>query len=137
MFRRCVLTAIFSAGVYLTQAAAWGQGFDPTRPMFLSAPPKQAPVAKKTVDKSAYRLSSLLIAAQRQVAVINDKAVGVGESVAGAKVLAIAADGVRLVVDGIEFSLTLATPHVDDSSSVRLSASQAASPDDAAQGSGP
>jgi len=74
---------------------------DPTRPSGYAAP--------DAADKSseALKLESVLIARDRRVAVINGKTCRVGDSVNGARLVAIHADGAELVRDGSRVVLPL------------------------------
>jgi len=74
---------------------------DPTRPSGYAAPD----VAAKSGD--ALKLESVLIARNRRVAVINGKTCRVGDSVNGARLVAIHADGAELVRDGSRVVLPL------------------------------
>jgi len=91
----------------LLMAAAFGvpQAFaisDPTRPSGYAAPAGGA-------DKSgaALKLESVLIARDRRVAVINGKTCRVGDSINGARLVAIHADGAELVREGSRVVLPL------------------------------
>lgn len=75
---------------------------DPTRPSGYAAP---AGVA--TGSGEALRLESVLIARDRRVAVINGKTCSVGDSINGARLVAIHADGAELVRDGNRVVLPL------------------------------
>lgn len=75
---------------------------DPTRPSGYAAPPDA--VAK---SGDALRLESVLIAADRRVAVISGKTYRVGDSVNGSRLVAIYAEGVELVRDGNRVVLPL------------------------------
>lgn len=69
---------------------------DPMRPY---TPPAAAESASEPVG---YRLSSVLVSPYRRVAVINGRVCRVGDRVAGAEVLAIEREWVRLRVGGKE-----------------------------------
>jgi len=75
---------------------------DPTRPTGYAAP---AGGAEKS--GAALKLESVLIARDRRVAVINGKACRVGDSIDGARLVAIHADGAELVREGSRVVLPL------------------------------
>jgi hypothetical protein len=76
---------------------------DPTRP-----PSRDAALQDTYDDKGvSLRVSSIVIAAERRVAVINGHAVGVGSRLAGAEVVEIAPHAVRLRGPEGEFELPL------------------------------
>jgi MSHA biogenesis protein MshK len=75
---------------------------DPTRPSGYAAP---AGVAAKPGE--VLRLESVLIGRDRRVAVINGKTCSVGDSIDGARLVAIHADGAELVRDGNRVVLPL------------------------------
>lgn len=57
-------------------------------------------------NADAWRLSSTLVAKGRRVAIINERLVGVGDRVGGARVLAIESGQARLDYQGREFTIT-------------------------------
>lgn len=74
---------------------------DPTRPPGLGAP-------SRTIAKvPTYTVSSVVIGAQRRLAVVNGETVAEGDRVDGARVLAVLAAGVRLERNGREFTVDL------------------------------
>jgi MSHA biogenesis protein MshK len=76
---------------------------DPTKPS--SFVPQVAKSTKSLVKQ--FKLHSVLISAQRRVAIINEKSVEVGDSVNGATVSQIEKSRVVLVKQGTHFSLSL------------------------------
>ncbi len=100
MSRRVQLTLL--AALLLMTLGGTGL-VDPTRP-----PSRNAAFQAAHDDKGvSLRVSSIVIAAERRVAVINGHAVGVGSRVAGAEVVEIAPDSVRLRDREGEFELPL------------------------------
>jgi len=92
-----IIATFFSSAVAFagTMTPADGEKLkDPTQP-FEWAKPKQ-----KTKAKQSYKLNYLLYASERKQAIINGKAVTVGDRVSGAKVLKITESSVLLSVDG-------------------------------------
>jgi sRNA-binding protein len=83
--------------------------FDPTRPPQLTTKSKSVkPKPEKVkVDRSVYRVSSILLGEQRKVAVINAKPVTIGDQVSDATVVDIDSAGVRLQVRGVSFTAYL------------------------------
>lgn len=77
---------------------------DPTKPLGL---PKKQARAKAEIS---YRLSYILRAADRNLAIVNGKKVAVGDMVSGAKVVAISSDSVTLSVNGRKRVLAMNTP---------------------------
>lgn len=78
--------------------AAWALS-DPTRPP--STPdPRHAPAARPH-----WRVTSVMIAPARRVAVVNGRLVRVGDRVGGARVIAVLPEGVRLQRGGREFTV--------------------------------
>ena len=77
---------------------------DPTKPLGL--PKAQARVKAET----SYRLSYILRAENRNLAIVNGKKVAVGDIVSGAKVLAISSDSVTLSVKGKKRVLAMNMP---------------------------
>jgi len=57
---------------------------DPTRPVLMGGVQKA-----KTADPKHWQLTSVLISAQRRVAVINDQVVRIGQNINGAKLLTV------------------------------------------------
>lgn len=90
---------LLCAALFVHEAVAVS---DPTRPGGYAAQPDAA--AK---SGEALRLESVLIAADRRVAVISGKTYRVGDSVNGARLVAIHADGAELVRDGNRVVLPL------------------------------
>ena len=78
---------------------------DPTRPPGNRLVLPGGKKAGKTVTR--YRLSSVYISTTRRTAVINDHTVEAGESVAGAKVIAIHSSAVTLQKQGKVFTVKL------------------------------
>ncbi len=77
---------------------------DPTRPPVAQQPAK----AHKAVHKPIrWTLNSTLVSVQRRAAVINDRVVGVGEKINGARVVEILPMAVRLRHNGRELTLVL------------------------------
>lgn len=72
---------------------------DPTRPYRVSAPVSQAP--------QRFVVNAIIVSDDRRVAIVNGKRVGEGQSIAGATVVAITKDAIRLDVDGREQILEL------------------------------
>ncbi|HEX7061733.1 MAG TPA: hypothetical protein VF200_07160 [Woeseiaceae bacterium] len=97
MFRRLALTPALLAAALVARADNLYR--DPMRPY---APPAAAASASEPVR---YHLSSVLISSQRRVAVINGRVCRVGDRVAGAEVLAIEHERVRLRVGGKEITV--------------------------------
>lgn len=77
---------------------------DPTKPLGL---PKMQP---KATAEISYRLSYILRSENRNLAIVNGKKVAVGDTVSGAKVLAISSDSVTLSVKGKTRVLAMKTP---------------------------
>ncbi len=76
---------------------------DPTRP-----PAAQSSETHEVVHEPIrWMLNSTLVSAQRRTAVINDRVVGVGEKINGARVMEILPMAVRLRYDGRELTLVL------------------------------
>ena len=99
---------IITLGVlFCVLPVAQAQLDDPTRPpgYRLVLPGGKKAAGAKTVTR--YVLSSVFISSSRRTAVINDKSVGVGEYVGGAKVHAINPSSVSLVKAGQKFSIRL------------------------------
>jgi hypothetical protein len=90
---------------------------DPTRPMFLkkAVSVKKKP-AKKTVKRELvsekYYLSSTLVSKDRNVAVINNRSVMVGDKIGRATVIAIQPSWVRLLADGRKITLQLSASQI-------------------------
>ena len=80
---------------------------DPTKPLGL---PKVQP---KAAAEISYRLSYVLRSENRNLAIVNGKKVAVGDTVSGAKVLAISSDSVTLSVKGKKRVLAMKTPSKD------------------------
>ena len=76
---------------------------DPTRPEIAAASPAAAPAAA-----ARFELRAVLIGKTRRVAVINGRALGVGDSVDGAEVVSIDAGRVRIRTPDGERELGLA-----------------------------
>ncbi len=77
---------------------------DPTRPPVAQQPNK----AHKAVHKPIrWTLNSTLVSVQRRAAVINDRVVGVGEKINGARVVEILPMAVRLRYNGRDITLVL------------------------------
>lgn len=76
---------------------------DPTRPTSLSEPGETV----RSVQAPRWRLQSTLVADDRRVAVINGRAVSQGQSIDGATVLEVRADGVTLLQNGRRVVLDL------------------------------
>ena len=93
-----ILLLVLSLLPCMRQAEAFS---DPTRPGSYTAPDA---VEKPT---QALKLESVLIGSNRRVAVINGKTCRVGDSVDGARVVAIHADSAELVRDGNKVVLPL------------------------------
>ena len=81
---------------------------DPTRP------PQSLTVPARVETTSKWQVSSILISADRRVAMVNGRAVQVGDRVSGARVLAIAADSVRLRNEKKEFTVRLHTQRIKE-----------------------
>ena len=77
---------------------------DPTKPIGL---PK---VQAKLKPETSYRLSYILRAEDRNLAIVNGQKVAVGDMVSGAKVLAISSDSVTLSVKGKKRVLAMNVP---------------------------
>lgn len=102
MSERALITLLLVCLVWPAAAVAAEQLRDPTRPSWLPDPGRQQrPVVTR------YRLESVLIAAERRVAVINGRVVTVGDVVDGAAVLSIEPEAVTLRRDGRELVLKL------------------------------
>ena len=80
---------------------------DPTKPLGL---PKVQP---KATEQISYRLSYVLRSENRNLAIVNGQKVAVGDTVSGAKVLAISSDSVTLSVKGKKRVLAMKTPSKD------------------------
>lgn len=74
---------------------------DPLRP-----PGEIRATSEPSFDAGAWQLVSTLVADGRRVAIINDRAVGVGDRVGGARVLAIETGRVELDYRGRRFIIT-------------------------------
>lgn len=81
---------------------------DPLRPPDFHA----APSVESDFNADAWRLASTLVSGDRRVAIINGRAVNAGETVGGARVLAIERGRVRLNYRGHRFVLRRATPDI-------------------------
>lgn len=80
-------------------APAWagplGYG-DPTQPPAHLAGPDEGGAPPIEVARPRWQLSAVIVAGQRRVAVINGRSVALGASIAGARLLAVEADGVTM-----------------------------------------
>jgi hypothetical protein len=93
---RALIAALIAATAWPPAAPAAPPLTDPTRPDLATAAAAAAD-GLPTAD-SGYALTSVLISDDRRLAVINDHVVGVGDSVDGARVLAIRPYAVTLAV---------------------------------------
>ncbi len=97
------IVALVLAGILMPGVASAVPLDDPTRP-----PTAQSAKAHKAMRKPIrWTLNSTLVSAQRRTAVINDRVVGVGDKINGARVVEILPMAVRLYHNGREFTLTL------------------------------
>ncbi len=99
---RWLLVVALLCGLGTLRSAHAGLG-DPTQP------PNLASVAVETLDsgEAPFRLSSILIAPERQVAIVNGARVEVGDEVSGATVIEISAWAVLLEMAGEEIELRI------------------------------
>lgn len=101
------LLAALAAVAMLVAVRAWAEGGalgDPTRPTALN----EVTVQDRAVSRAPrWRLQSTLVAADRRIAVINGRQLRLGESVDGATVVDIRAEGVTLQVDRLLMDLRL------------------------------
>lgn len=90
---RGIVLSLLSWTIMVSSAAQTNAAADPTQP-----PPLQDPVALKRVLKPGiqWRLSAILNSGDRKVAIVNDRALLVGEKVNGAELISIATDRVVL-----------------------------------------
>lgn len=72
---------------------------DPTRPYRASVPVTQAP--------QRFVVNAIIVSDDRRVAIVNGKRVGEGQTIAGATVVEIKKDAIKLDVDGREQILEL------------------------------
>jgi hypothetical protein len=82
---------------------------DPLRPPVQQQPAAANPV---NVNPADWRLASTLVADGRRVAVINGRVVAPGQSVDGARVLAVSRGEVRLRVGDQRFTIRSSTPSI-------------------------
>lgn len=119
MSRRYVLGVQFAAllAALLLPQPLWavdGAFGDPTRPSSLH----DSSSVKVREAGPRWRLQSIRVASDRRTAVINERSVGVGETVDGATVTAIRSDGVSLQAGGQRVEL----PLVPQAAQIRKSA---------------
>lgn len=76
---------------------------DPTRPTPLGGERRAAPA------QQTWTLNSTLVAEDRRIAIINGHAVGVGDTVSGARVVRVEQEAVWLEYQGNRFRRTLST----------------------------
>ena len=104
MFSRCMISMTYVAavfvitGLYFTTLA---ETFDPTKPPNFQNKPRSAPPRLPNLNPQDFQVTSILVSDQRQVAVINNQVVTVGQVVtagesAKATVTAISATEVTL-----------------------------------------
>lgn len=107
----CMLALLASIAL---STAALAERRDPLRPADYrpAAGPEAAAAADDAIDPGAWTLSSTLVSSQRRVAIINGLAVRTGERVAGARVLGIETNLVRLEIDGRPFTVRRAASGV-------------------------
>lgn len=91
---------------------------DPTRPLFFkskkAAPViKREPVVKPAEKPEIYRLTTTLVSQHRNIAVINDRVVTVGDSIGKAVVIEIQPTVVRLRSGSRQIELALAVEKID------------------------
>jgi hypothetical protein len=91
VFKRCqkipaYTAACFAALVFFGSAPLQADSFDPTRPPLLRNKPRPAPSVKlPKLNPQDYQVTSILLSEQRQVAVINNQVVTVGDAVTAGK----------------------------------------------------
>lgn len=104
MFKRTTWELILVCGLMMAVNSAWAAETlrDPTRPGGAPAPRAAAEPAAPQ-----WRLSSIVIADTRRVAIINDEVVAIGERVNGATVMDIQPYAVTLRRNGRDFTLSL------------------------------
>jgi MSHA biogenesis protein MshK len=117
MFRRLILMSLCSAGL-ATSAAADGLR-DPMRPV------GAAPAAPRAFSVQALKLEGV-IGGEKRVAIINGKLVKAGDSISGARILEVLANGVRFERAGKISTLTLSAP--PPGTAVRIARSQDQNP---------
>lgn len=86
---------------------------DPMRPVTRPGIRVEPDAEPQPARRPDWVLSSTLVSELRRVAVINDRLVGVGDSILGARVVGIGARSARLRYAGQEFLLQLGTVRVD------------------------
>lgn len=79
---------------------------EPARRDPLQPPGNVQQVSRPAFNADAWKLASTLVAEGRRVAIINDRAVRVGDRVGGARVLGIESGQARLSYQGREFTIT-------------------------------
>lgn len=118
MFDGALFKSLIAMIVLLAwQACAGAAEFDPTRPPTLSSKPMGPAPAIAKVNPQDYKVTSILIADQRKVAVINNQVVTAGDSVKAAgngkvTVKEITASTVRLFKAHQEFEVRLASEDI-------------------------
>lgn len=113
MYKYAYIALLFSTVLLLGfgVSGVFAESFDPTRPVIFDSKPK--PAAKVKVDKSAYKVTSILVSPYRRVAVINNQVVITGEKVDKAKVIEIKKTGVALQVGKARFVASLPSAAID------------------------
>lgn len=86
------MSMLASTAVWLTALGLLGsatlhaEGFDPTRPPIFNNNPDPTPTSKAPkLNPQDFRVTSILLSEHRQVAVINNQVVGVGDTVKAGK----------------------------------------------------
>ncbi|VAX02464.1 hypothetical protein MNBD_GAMMA20-1549 [hydrothermal vent metagenome] len=98
------MVALVLAGILIPGMALAAPLDDPTRPPVAQQPAKAHKAAHKPIR---WTLNSTLVSAQRRTAVINERVVGVGEKINGARVVEILPMVVRLHYNGRDITLVL------------------------------
>jgi hypothetical protein len=90
------LKTIFMAALLLPSLCVFAEDMrDPMRP-----PQAAAAAGERRTDQPRWRVSGILVSPGRRLAMINDRLIGVGEQVDGARVRNIYGDSVELDIDG-------------------------------------
>lgn len=104
MFRSIAFVMLWLLG----QSGAWGENglIDPMRP------PSAAEQTRSTPSGPRWRLNAILVSPERRLAMINDRLIGIGGVIDGARVKSIHGNAVELDVNGQSVVLHPGTYHV-------------------------